>query len=120
MKKAKLYKKIRYALGYPIIRINLCDDQMNTMLEIATEDIDLICQKHQKKLPKKLKETLIITLAIAETKKAFARTRLMYSTPDPDKIIIDYEKLITDAKETAQLIYDLIPKLDIYYKNEQW
>lgn len=117
----KIYKKMRYALGYPIINIGdseLFSEQMDTYIEIAKEDLELICKKYQKELPKKVKESLTIMLAICEVKRGFARSRLMYGTPDPDKRIIDYEKLLSDAKETKELIHGLIEKLDIYYKKQ--
>lgn len=121
MKKQKIYKKIKYALGHPIIRIDgdfgLLDEQIDTYIEIAKEELDLTCKKYQKELPKKIKQTLVVMLSICEVKNGFARTRLMYDTPDPDKRIIDYEQLMLDAKETKQLIYGLIEKLDIYNKN---
>ena len=122
MEKKKLYKKIRYALGYPIIRIGgdfgLLDEQIDTYIEIAKEELDLTCNKYQKKLPKKVKEAFVVMLSICEVKNGFARTRLMYGTPDPDKRIINYEQLMSDAKETKELIHGLIEKLDIYYKKQ--
>ena len=71
------------------------------------------------KISENLKGFLLARLFRAELKLSYYR--VIHQFGDNPKInLFDWETFYAEGKAERQLIYDLIPKLDIYYKNEQW
>tara|TARA_R110000796_G_scaffold58413_4_gene134877 strand:+ start:28310 stop:28672 length:363 start_codon:yes stop_codon:yes gene_type:complete len=118
-KKNKLINWVKLTLGYPIIDFG-SDEMYETYMDMAEEDLEmLISECNIRTLPENMKDFLLAMLVKANIKIAYYR--IIHQFGDNPKIkLFDWETFYTEGKAERQLIYDLMPKLDIYYKNEQW
>lgn len=118
-KRKKLIKWVKRTLGYPIIDFG-GDEIYETHIDVAEEDLSMVLAKHNiTSLPENMRDFLVAMIFRADIKKALTRSVTQFGD-NPKIKTFDWETFYAEAKAEKQLIYDLISKLDIYYKNEQW
>lgn len=115
-----LIKWVKSTLGYPIFNLSCADQLYETHIEMVQEDLKVLLSKHNlETIPDVLRDFLLAFLVKTSVRKGLVRVINQYND-NPITKYFDWETFYKEAKEEEQFIYDLIPKLDIYYKNKQW
>lgn len=105
--KNELFNRCLHSLGAPVRNIELLEEQLQTFLDIATEDIQCYLKDKNKEISDNLEIFLIEKMFFAQTKNAYARTKTMFGDPNDG---IDYEQMMTDYKWERDKIYEIIDK----------
>jgi hypothetical protein len=108
----KLIKKIKFRLGEPIIKVDITDEQIITLFEIANKEWELYdsFRPNPNGVSRgSVKENWVFSYATALSKELLARIKSIRVKDDGVGVVaLDYHSLLNESKEEKNKLIGLL------------